>query len=303
MTVRIGLALSGGGAKGLAHIGVLKVLEEAQIPVHLLAGTSMGGIVAALYAAGLSASEIEEIARTTRLLDVLQRDRSGLGLIGQDKMADRMRKALGGDLTFDRLKLPLALVATDLETGGEVIIREGSVVEAVIASAAVPIIFPPVEWRGRLLADGGLLNQVPFDVVRKMGANRAIAVYTVRDLSGRPGDTTAGSKRGTETAIRLLIRRSRWGPMIDVAERCQCIMTRQQVERLVQQSPPDVMIEVTLNGVGLLDIGQVDVCVKAGEEAARPHLPELVKLRDTLPIRLARWWQSVASRLAEATRR
>jgi NTE family protein len=302
VTVRVGLALSGGGAKGLAHIGVLKVLEEAQIPVHLLAGTSMGGIVAALYAAGRSASEIEEIAHATRLLDVLQRDRSGLGLIGQDKMANRMRKALGGDLTFDQLKLPLALVATDLETGDEVIIQEGSVVEAVMATTAVPVIFPPVEWRGRLLADGGLLNQVPFDVVRKMGANRTVAVYTLRDLSGRPGDTAAGSKRGTETAIQLLIRRSRWGPMIDVAERSQCIMTRQQVERLVRQSPPDVMIEVTLNGVGLLDMGQVDVCVKAGEEAARLHLPELVKLRDTLPVRLARWWQSATSKLVEAVK-
>jgi NTE family protein len=217
-------------------------------------------------------------------------------------MADRMRKALGGDLTFDQLKLPLALVATDLETGDEVIIQEGSVVEAVMATTAVPVIFPPVEWCGRLLADGGLLNQVPFDVVRKMGANRAIAVYTLRDLSGRPGDTAAGSKRGTETAIQLLIRRSRWGPMIDVAERSQCIMTRRQVERLVRQSPPDVMIEVALSGVGLLDMGQVDVCVKAGEEAARFHLPELIKLRDALPIRLARWWQSVTSRLVEAVK-
>jgi NTE family protein len=303
MTVRIGLALSGGGAKGLAHIGVLKVLEEAQIPVHMLAGTSMGGIVAAIYAAGRSAAELEQIARSLRLLDIVQRDRTYTGLIGNAKIGKRLREALGGDPTFDQLKLPLALVAVDLETGEEVIIREGSVVEALLATMAVPIIFPPAEWRGRLLVDGGLLNQVPFDVVRQMGAQagtpvRVIAVHTLSAFPDRLGGEATSNKRGPESLVRLLIRRSRWAPLIEVAERSYTIIHRRQIEQLMRQSPPDLMIEVALSGVELLDLDQVDVCLEAGEQAARQRLPELIELRDTPPSQLARWWRAVTGKLA-----
>jgi NTE family protein len=303
MNTQIGLALSGGGAKGFAHVGVLKVLEEAQIPVHVLAGTSMGGVVAAIYAAGNPAAEIERIARSLRLLDIVQRDRTGLGLIGQDKIAKRLRGALGGDLTFDQLRLPLALVATDLETGEEVVIHEGPVVEAMLATMAVPILFPPVRWRNRLLVDGGLLNQVPFDVVRQMGddanaAIRVIAVRTLHDLSGRLGETGAHRAHREESIIRLLIRRSRWAPIFEIGERSYNIMSRRQVAQLMQQAPPDLMIEITLDGVGLLDLDRVDVCVEAGERAARQHMPELLELRDAPPpSRLARWWNAVTGRL------
>lgn len=304
MDTRIGLALSGGGAKGFAHIGILKVLEEAKIPVHLMAGTSMGGVIAAIYAAGYPAAEIEQIARSLRLLDIIQRDRTGLGLIGQDKIANRLREIVGGDLSFEQLRLPLALVASDLETGEEVIIREGSVVEAMLATMAVPILFPPVKRQNRLLVDGGLLNQVPFDVVRQMTGSgtsvRVIAVHTLHGFSSRPGEQTAcESRRGAESVLRLLIRRSRWAPMFEVAERSYAIISRKQVERLMLQEPPDLMIKITLDGIGLLDLDQVNVCVKAGEQAARQHLPELLELRDTPPpSRLARWWRAMTERLA-----
>jgi NTE family protein len=302
MNTRIGLALSGGGAKGFAHIGVLKVLEEAKIPVHLMAGTSMGGVIAAIYAAGHPAAEIEQIARSLRLLDIIQRDRTGLGLIGQDKIVNLLQEIVGDDLSFEQLRLPLALVASDLETGEEVIIREGSVVEAMLATMAVPILFPPVKRQNRLLVDGGLLNQVPFDVVRQMAGSgtpiRVIAVHTLHGFSSRPGELTAcESRRGAESVLRLLIRRSRWAPMFEVAERSYAIISRKQVERLMLQEPPDLMIEITLDGIGLLDLDQVNVCVKAGEQAARQHLPELLKLRDTPPpSRLASWWHTITDR-------
>jgi NTE family protein len=293
------LALSGGGARGIAHVGVLKVLEEAQVPVHMLAGTSMGGIVAAAYAAGRSAAEIEQSFCSLRLLDIVRRDRTRMGLLGHDKIADRLREVLGGDLTFDQLKLPLALTAVDLETGEEVIIREGSVVEGLLATAALPVVFPPMRWRDRLLVDGGVLNPVPFDVVRQMGADRVIAVYTRHDLSGRPGAETAPAGRGAESIIRLLMYRAPWTPLTDVAERSAAIVSRALVEQRLRQSPPDLMIEVMLKGVGLFDLDQVSKCLKAGKEAARQHLPELAELRDaTLPGRLTRWWRSVAGKLA-----
>lgn len=297
MSPRFGLALSGGGAKGIAHIGVLKVLEEIHMPVHVLAGTSMGGVIAALYAAGRTAAEIEQLARSLRLLDIVQRDRSGMGLIGQGKMAALMRRALGGDLTFDQLNLPLALVGVDLQTGEEVIIREGPVVEAVLATTAVPILFPPVEWRGRLLVDGGVLNPVPFDVVRALGAERVIAVYTAHDLAGRPGDEPLREGRGAEAVIRLFLHRTHWAPLVDVIERSAAITARKLVEMRLQQTPPDVMIQILFSGVGLLDLDQVGLAMQAGEEAARRHLAELIALRDApAPGRLARWWRSVRKR-------
>ena len=298
-TAQIGLALSGGGAKGIAHVGVLKVLEENQIPVHMLSGTSMGGVVAAVYAAGRSAAEIEQLARSLRLLDIVQRDRTGLGLLGQDKVASRVREALGGDLTFDQLKLPLALVAVDLETGEEVVIREGSVVEGVLATTALPIVFSPLRWRGRLLIDGGVLNPVPFDVVRHMGADRVIAVHTMHDLSGVLETEPPPRGLGAEALARLLLYRSRWTPLMRVSERSLYIMSRKLVEQRLQETPPDLMIEVLLKDVGLFDLDQVDVCVRAGEAAARQRLTELIELRDAaLPSRWTRWWRSAVRRLA-----
>ena len=302
---RIGLALSGGGARGLAHIGVLKVLEEAQIPVHMVAGTSMGGVLAALYAAGRSASEIEGLARSLRLLDILQRCRSGLGLLGQAKMAKRLREALGRGLTFDQLRLPLSLVAADLETGDEVIIQDGSVIEGVLATAAFPAVFPPVRWRGRWLIDGGVLNPVPFDVVRHMGADRVIAVHTIHDLPGIFETEAPPPRRGAGAIIRLMLHRSPWTSLMNVGEQSLSIMSNNLVEHRLQESPPDLMIEVSLKGVGLLDLDQVERCVRAGEEAARQVKPELIALRDTpLPSPLARWWQSMRSnwRLVIASR-
>ena len=298
MPIEIGLALSGGGAKGIAHVGVLKVLEESQIPVHVLAGTSMGGIVAAACAAGRTAAEIEQFFRSLRLLDIVQRDHTGLGLFSQGKIAARLREMLGGDPTFDQLELPLALVAVDIEAGEEVIIREGSVVEGLLATSAVPVIFPPARWQGRLLVDGAVLNLVPFDVARQMGADRVIAVYAMHDLSGEIGAETPPGGRGAEAAIRMLLHRSHWAPLVEVAERSNSIMSRKLVEQRIQQSPPDLMIEITLRGVGLLDLDQVDAALDAGEEAARQHLPELLELCATsLPKRLAYEWRKLRQRL------
>jgi len=299
MPTKIGLALSGGGARGIAHVGVLEVLEEARIPVHMLAGTSMGGVVAAAYAAGRSPAEIEQFARSLHLLDIVQRDRTWMGLLGQGKIAQRVREALGGDPTFDQLQLPLALVAVDLETGEEVIVREGSVVEGVLATTALPVIFPPVRWNGRWLVDGGVLNPVPFDVVRQMGADRVIAVHTLHDLSDVLETGPPPGGRGAEALIRLLVYRSRWTPLLNVSERSMGIISRKLVEQRMRDAPPDLMIEVPLEGVGLFDLDRVDGCLEAGEEAARRHLAELIELRDTpLPSRWTRWWQTVKSRLA-----
>lgn len=299
MTKQIGLALSSGGAKGIAHIGVLRVLEQIQLPVSMLAGSSMGGCVAAAYAAGRSADEIEQFMRSLRLLDMIQRDRTGLGLVGRDKIARRLGEFLGADLTFDQLKLPLALAAVDLESGEEVIIREGLVVDGLLATTALPVVFAPMEWRGRRLVDGAVLNPVPFDVVRRMGADRVIAVHTMSVLPDLEEVEPMSHGRGAEAAFRLFLSRPRWAPLLHVSERSIGIMSRKLIEQRLAESPPDLMIEVLLEDVGLFDLERVDECLRAGEAAALRRVSELVELRDAPPPgRWTRWRQLLRRRLS-----
>jgi len=181
---KVGLALSGGGARGLAHIGVLKVLEQEGVPIDYLAGASMGGLIAAGYAAGLIPDFLEQEAlrmgNIRRLLALADRSLPRRGLFEGQKVRQYLAGHLG-DRTFDDLRLPLALVAVDLNGGREVILRDGPVVDAVRATISLPGVFTPVERDGQLLVDGGLLNNLPADVVRQMGADVVIAVDVSTD--------------------------------------------------------------------------------------------------------------------------
>jgi len=276
----IGLALSGGGARGLAHIGVLKVLEETRFPISALSGTSMGGIVAGLYASGRSADALAEFAHTVRLLDIVQREESGLGLIGQKKLTAKLYDMLGGDLTFADLRLPLALVAADMDTGEEIVIRDGPVIPAMLATSAFPGVFPPVAWRERRLVDGGLLNQVPVDVLPGMGMGRIVAVNTrgsAPEMLTAPSIVPAGRP---ETIVRLLFRSGRWAPLLHITDRSLTIMSDKLVEYRLEKTPPDLMVEVWMDGIGLFELDRVADCIRAGELAALEHLSELIAMRD-----------------------
>jgi NTE family protein len=171
----LGLALSGGAVLGCAHIGVLQAFDEAGIRITHLAGTSMGALVAALYAFGLSGKEIENIAGVLRWPDVTRPSPSRLGLLSQEKL----RKTLGqhlGDARVEDAPIPLAVVATDISTGEKVVITEGDVALAASASACFPGIFIPVDWEGRLLVDGGLVENLPLSPLRAWGVDRIVAV-------------------------------------------------------------------------------------------------------------------------------
>jgi NTE family protein len=173
---RIGLALSGGVARGIAHVGVLRVLEEHHIPIDYIAGTSAGSLVAAGYAAGMSIAEIEEISRRFRWRDVGRVTLSRLGIQSNARMEEFVRARLPIK-RFEELRIPLAVVATDLKTGSAVIITEGDVAFAVRASCALPGWYVPVtDGHGRQLVDGGLVANIPTAEVRSLGADVVIAV-------------------------------------------------------------------------------------------------------------------------------
>lgn len=172
----LGVALGGGFARGLAHVGVLKVLKEENIEVGMIAGTSVGAVIGAAYCSGVSPEELCEIAALVRFKDFARWTISRFGICTNDRMHSFLERLLPVR-TFEELKLPLAVTATDFATGDPVVFRSGSLVDAVRASCAYPGMFLPVQVNGRLLVDGMLAYPVPSVPVRQMGATRVIGVY------------------------------------------------------------------------------------------------------------------------------
>jgi NTE family protein len=182
---KLGLAFGGGFARAVAHIGVLKVLEEEKIPIDLVAGTSAGAILGAAYCAGLSASELEAMAVASRFRDFARMTWSRYGLYASDRMANFCERVLK-IRSFEDLKIPLAVTATDVRTGDPVVFTRGPLVNPMRASCAYPGMFPPVEVDGRSLIDGMLAYSVPTTPLREMGADFVIGVYLSADRSGHP---------------------------------------------------------------------------------------------------------------------
>ncbi|MCS7283363.1 MAG: patatin-like phospholipase family protein [Anaerolineae bacterium] len=272
---RVGLALSGGGVRGLAHIGVLKVLTDAGIPIHCVAGTSAGGLIGALFAAGMTPQKMEEealrMASPRRILPFLNRGLPFRGLLSGQKVYEYLEFLLG-DVTFDQLHIPLAVVAVDLNTGQKVVLREGRVVDAVRATIALPGLLSPVERDGQLLVDGGLVDNLPADAARQMGAEKVVAV----DIS---------TDEGTIASLREELKRRPFIPdglaeMADVLWRSVVVMMREANLRNLEDARPDLLIRPVLPpGVTVLTgLTRAAEIIAAGEEAARAALPRLREL-------------------------
>lgn len=180
---KIGLALGSGAARGLAHIGVLKALKEKNMPIDMIAGSSIGALVGACYARKDEIANLEQIVLNTDWKQLARLADPNLvllfkGVIHGKKVKELLRSLIG-DVEFKDLKIPLAVVATDVSTGEEIIIKEGSVIEAVRASISIPAIFMPVKFRDKFLIDGGIVNPVPVSVVKNMGPTFVIACNVI----------------------------------------------------------------------------------------------------------------------------
>ncbi|MFH1213401.1 MAG: patatin-like phospholipase family protein [Candidatus Neomarinimicrobiota bacterium] len=180
----IGLALGGGGAKGLAHIGVIRALEEAGIKIDYIAGTSMGALVGAVYASGFPIDTLEKIAIETDWKTTAKLFSPGLSASGfvDGKKVKEFLYTFYGDKKIEDLAIPFAATATDISNGKLYVINKGSVIEAVRASISIPVVFTPVQHGESFLVDGGLVNAVPIDIVREMGADYVIAVHIVHTV-------------------------------------------------------------------------------------------------------------------------
>jgi NTE family protein len=257
---RLGLALGGGGGKGAAHIGVLHALGVLGVPIDVVAGTSIGGIVAALYGAGYDPFEIEQWFLKATARRILERDPTSSGLLGTRRIELLLREAIG-DRTFADTRVPLAMVAVDIGTAEEVILREGSLVEAVLATIAVPGVFPPHTRGDRVLVDGGVLNNVPVDVARGL-AGRVIAV----DL-GMIAPTFVVQPPVEELSVIWSPRR--WLPrtQITIAERALSIMMAQLTEHRLKLHPPDVLLRPSVGTVLPFDFSRTIEGRLLGERA------------------------------------
>ncbi|MCD6233142.1 patatin-like phospholipase family protein [bacterium] len=181
---KVGLALGGGGPKGLAHIGIIKVLEENNIPIDFIAGTSIGALIGGFYALTKDVDKMEKIALGMgwrKMLSLLAAPSFSLGGFVKAGHIEKFFREQFGQKTFDDLKIPFVAVATDLNTGREVRIKDGYLIKAVAASISLPVIFAPVKLQNSILADGGLVNPVPDNVVREMGADIVVAVNLLGD--------------------------------------------------------------------------------------------------------------------------
>jgi len=272
-TPRLGLVLGGGGARGLAHFGVLRVLHREKIPIACIAGTSMGGLVGALFAAGVPAERVEEevlrLSRVTeqiRLVDV-ELSAAGLSVRGR-RIYNFMADLLGEDLTFADLPLPLAMVAVDIHTGREVILQGGLVIDAVRATISVPGVFMPVDLGDYRLVDGGVLDNVPVDVARGMGATRTIAVDVLPSFS-----VNVPGRDPVETGLQLAFAPRQLSEVYHVL----MIMIAALTESRLRQYPPDLLIRPALSpSITLLSgFNRAEEMIAAGEAATEAALPAI----------------------------
>ncbi|MGA2763605.1 MAG: patatin-like phospholipase family protein [Spirochaetia bacterium] len=253
MGIRIGLALGGGAALGLAHIGVLKVLSEEGIPVAYVAGTSAGSVVGAAYCAGRSWGEIWEAAKRLEWSHIVSLAIPRRGVMHLDKLERYMEK-MTGVRDFAELRTPLATVATDLERGEAVVFTSGSIGKAVRASCSVPGLFEPLRDGDAVLVDGGLVDDVPADVARGMGADIVIGV----NLHSRRHQ--AGPPRG----------------LLDVAYYTFDILLANSAQ--MGLSSADVAVSPDLRGFNYRDLKRVNELAERGEQAMRAVMGDLRRL-------------------------
>lgn len=262
---KIGLALGGGAAKGLAHIGVLEVLEIEGIEIDMVAGTSMGALIGAIYAKGKDIEEMKELATYwgKKNFSLFSDPTLPITSLVKGKKIEDMLKSIIGNIEFKDLKIPFACVATDIWNGDEVVIKQGLVWEAVRASGSIPVIFKPIERDGNYLVDGGLVNTVPVSVLREMGADFVIAVNVasnVREYS--PGANDEDIEVKIPNIFNVIM---------------QVVHIANHHEVKSSMIGADVIIEPAVAHIGWSSLQRAPEYILQGAKAARKCLPDILK--------------------------
>ena len=291
----IALALGGGAARGWAHIGVLRALEEEDIPISMIAGTSIGALVGGCYLAG-KLDALEEFARSLtrrRIFGLLDINFGGSGLFGGMKLTARMQEHLQ-DVTFDDLAKPFVCVAAEIRTGHEIWLSSGSLITAMRASYALPGVFEPVVCNGRVLVDGALVNPVPVSACRAYEQPLVVAVNLHYDIFGRAAvikhsadlpEMENGQTEGRKTPLVVdkgpRQRDARLGITGVMVEAFNIIQDRISRARMAGD-PPDISLQPKLGQIGLTEFYRADEAIRIGYNSAKAQLPELHRLLSVL---------------------
>jgi NTE family protein len=262
---KVGLALSGGAARGLAHVGVLRILQKEGIPIDMIAGTSAGAVAGAAYAWSQDTARMtREVmdGRWRRTTSMLDPSFPTNGFIKGKKIRDFFAEYLGGTIKFKDLKIPFACVATDIDTGEEVVIDSGPVADALRASISIPGIFNVVKHEGRYLVDGGLTTPVPVHVARQMGADFVIAVNVNPAVSSRM--SRASKKR---------VAASKKPNIIQVMLQSIYIASYALAHGALEDA--DIVIEPDLGDIGAGEFRKVRQLITLGRRAAQAAVPEI----------------------------
>lgn len=272
----ITLALGGGGAKGNAHIGVLRRLEQEGYRIRSVAGTSFGGLVGILYASGCSPAELKDIFESVDQSRLYGRDAkdgpSLLGLSGVRRWLDQ----IVGKKTFADLRIPCGVTAVDVKTGGEVIITEGRLKDAILATIALPGIFPTLHMNDWDLMDGGVLNPVPVSVARILSPDLPIVAVILNDPMDKPVRTyTIPMPSMLPRIFTDRITRMNFAQSFDIFLRAVDVSSRAMAHFRLELDKPDVIIRPHVHGIDLLDKVVVGDVAQLGEDAVKEVLPQL----------------------------
>jgi NTE family protein len=250
---KVALVLGGGSARGFAHIGVIRALEQEKIPIDMIVGTSVGSLIGAIYASEVNSFDLEWTAFTLSRDDIFDygilNAFSGMGLAKGQKLEAFVRSKVPAT-NIEDLKIPFAAVATDLNRGTRVVLDKGPVAAAVRASSAIPGVFEPVKLQGKLLVDGGVVDNVPVSVAREKGADIVIAV----DIG--------------QQVVNFNIT-----DIIDVMLQSITIIAAENAK--ARKKEADVLISPRIGDVGMLDFSQKKRCMQAGIDAAQKVMPEI----------------------------
>jgi NTE family protein len=268
----LGLVLGGGGGKGGAHLGALDVIEEAGLPIDMIVGASIGGAVGALYAAGYTTDEIAEAFGGATVWRLFERDPSGMGLLGIRRVRTILESMLG-ECTFEQLAIRCAVVATDLVTGREIVLDSGPIVDALLATMAFPGIYPPVQRDDMLLADGGIVNNLPVDIAHSLGASKVIAVdlgSVCEDFAPVP---TGGGALGWLNPLP--------GMPLTLANRGLSVLMARLTRYRLAENPPDLLLCPEVEHISTVDLSRINdnLCRTAGKKVAHAAMHELEALR------------------------
>ena len=271
--MKLGLALGGGGARAAAHIGVLMEFERLGLVPNLIVGTSAGALIGALLAYGVSPTQMKELFEQFGFTRLFSFNVNSPAITTPDKFAGLL-KDLIGQPTFADMKIPLAMIATNLITRQEVVIDEGDVTSALHASMAYPILLPPVEREGLTLIDGGLVNQVPFDVARARGATDMIAV----DLGNAAPYGSAPMEASKSNLFERMLNATKRRPTMQLITAVSDIITGRAVQARLAISQPDIMLRPHIGTIGLLDFHSADEAIERGRIAVKNAEEEITKL-------------------------